>query len=95
MDIIRLWPWMLCPQDKDLVTETAPVLDFRKKTDMQKPARSTSFCHDNGECEQRPQPPLTTSCLFARDEDGFEQKQKMLQLSQLSAVSTTVNRKML
>ena len=50
MDAIRLWPWMPCtqiPQNEDLVTETAPVLDFRKKADVQKPTRTARFCHEN------------------------------------------------
>ena len=77
MDVIGLWPWMLCPQDKDLVTETPPVLDFRKKTVFAHKKSRVSITTKQP-MRHRPEPPLTTSCLLAPDEDSFEQKQKMM-----------------
>ena len=54
-----------------------------------KPHTKRTCLSREGVCEQRTQPAFTTSFLFAPDEDSFEQKQKMLQIPQLSAFSAT------
>ena len=62
-----LWPWMTCPEDKNFVTETAPLPQENRGA---KPARNARSVTTKANANKGRQTALMTSRLVAPDEDS-------------------------